>query len=92
MFGQRIHAKVHERTHTDEKPYPCSYANCDKKFSRSNQAKEHERIHTGEKLHPCNYCDKKFTRSNHAKEHEKIHTGENICTMLFFCKSLVVNK
>ncbi len=56
-----------------EKPFSCSWANCDKTFARSDELSRHRRTHTGEKKHVCSACQKAFMRSDHLAKHQKRH-------------------
>ena len=66
MFAQNEDLKKHERTHTGEKTYACSY--CDKKFEGNQNIKIHERIHTSKKPFECLYCDKTFCKKEYYEE------------------------
>ena len=57
--------QVHERIHTNHKPFACT--KCEKKFNTSYNLKTHERIHTGEKPFGCSNCDKKVRNNSAAK-------------------------
>ena len=70
--------KVHERTHTGQRPYKCSHPKCKKSFSTGYSLKAHLRTHTGEKPYKCTAedCDKSFKTSGDLLKHVRTHTGE----------------
>ena len=68
--------KPHERTHTGERPYPCSY--CDKRFTQLHRCKEHERIHTGEKPFACKHCDYKSRAASTLRTHELLKHSDEV--------------
>ena len=56
-----------------EKPFICSWTECDKKFARSDELSRHKRTHTGEKKFSCPVCERRFNRSDHLAKHTRRH-------------------
>ncbi|KAJ3389028.1 hypothetical protein HDU80_011581 [Chytriomyces hyalinus] len=65
--------KSHILTHTNEKPFGCSYEGCDMAFIRNHDLKRHERSVHGQGEGPgasCRFCAKAFTRKDSCLFHE----------------------
>ncbi|KAJ3415935.1 hypothetical protein HDV05_003776 [Chytridiales sp. JEL 0842] len=81
-FFQMAHLKIHQRRHTGERPFVCSY--CDKSFNQKGNLKTHERKHTGDRPYKCEFpgCNKVFTQLGNLRTHEKLHlnTKKYHCT------------
>ncbi|CAL9689086.1 unnamed protein product [Knipowitschia caucasica] len=76
IFKHRKILRRHERFHTGERPYECTFSNCFKTFALRKSLRRHLRFHTGERPHSCTHCGKCFRLRENLKAHLRFHSGE----------------
>jgi uncharacterized C2H2 Zn-finger protein len=72
--------QAHKMRHTGEKPYKCTWPDCEWSFRLNHHLKTHMLKHTGEKPFVCDIpdCEKRFQSKQAMRLHvEKVHLRES---------------
>ncbi|KAL1746200.1 hypothetical protein HDZ31DRAFT_62460 [Schizophyllum fasciatum] len=60
-----------------KKRYACTYAGCDKAYTKPSRLEEHVRSHTGQRPFVCATCGKSYLRDTHLQAHSRSHLPES---------------
>ena len=81
-----VYGAGHQRIHSEEKPFVCTFDGCNKSFRQASDRSAHMRVHSGVKPYVCEDCGQQFSQSSGLRRHRSrtVVNGVLICTDLYW--------
>lgn len=75
FFANVSDLKLHGRSHTNDRPYRCTFPGCQKKFRVNSHLSAHMDTHNTHKNYKCPSCNKMFQTRGARRIHQRTHAA-----------------